>query len=156
MTQMCSSGLLWLSFLAMSWLPAAAWDGCRFLGGLVACKPSAEVLNTLRGVVQCWTRADVCIFLTVWPKHVDHVPGAAGLSAFPLEDVNGTVYLVSTLSPAERAWNEIVTSTLGFNPVSRWSCQGLKSAPKLHTFCLCHNKSPFCSSPVLLSLHCVS
>lgn len=26
----------------------------------------------------------------------------------------------------------------------------------MHTFCHYHNKSPFCSSPVLVSLHCVS
>lgn len=52
-------------------------------------------------------------------KQVDRVAEAAGLSALSLEDVSGTVYLVSTLSPAERAWNEIVTSTLGFNPMPR-------------------------------------
>lgn len=50
----------------------------------------------------------------------------------------------------------LLANTLRLNPLSRWDYQGLKSAPKLHIFCLCHNKSPFCSSLVLVALHCVS
>lgn len=44
----------------------------------------------------------------------------------------------------------------GLNPLSRWDCQGLKYGPMLYTLCFYHNKSPFCSSLVLISLHCVS
>ena len=50
----------------------------------------------------------------------------------------------------------LLPNTLGLNPLSRWDCQGLKSAPKPHMIYLYHSKSPFCSSLVLVSLHCVS